>query len=86
MPYIEKNELLNGIYSDNPKDVMLYIARFPTADVVERKKGKWNLVEYPDGYYHTECSECGCEYSENVYFDHDAKFCPSCGADMRGEE
>ena len=37
MPYIEKNELLNGIYSDNPEDVMLYIARFPTADAVERK-------------------------------------------------
>lgn len=35
MPYIDKNELLNGIYSDNPTDVMLYIARFPTADVQE---------------------------------------------------
>lgn len=26
-------ELLNGIYSDNPKDVMLYIATFPYTDM-----------------------------------------------------
>lgn len=33
--YIDADRLLAGIYSDNPKDVMLYIATFPAADVVE---------------------------------------------------
>ena len=33
--YIDADQLLAGIYSDNPKDVMLYIATFPAADVVE---------------------------------------------------
>ena len=33
--YLDADYLLAGIYSDNPKDVMLYIANFPAADVVE---------------------------------------------------
>ena len=35
--YIGKDDLLNGIYSENPKDVMKYIAGFPTADVVSKE-------------------------------------------------
>ena len=41
MTYIDKIELLNGICSDDPADVMLYIARFPTTYVPERNVGKW---------------------------------------------
>lgn len=74
MPYIEKNELLNGIYSDNPKDVMLYIARFPTADVVKRKRGKW--IDMDD---HVICSCCGA-----THYGADKNYCPNCGADCRG--
>ena len=50
--------------------------------VIEPKRGKWLFVEYPDGYYHTECSECGKEYSENVYFIKEPNYCPNCGAMM----
>ena len=39
--YIDKNDLLNGIYSENPKDIMQYIAVFPTADVPERNLARW---------------------------------------------
>ena len=35
--YINKDDLLNGIYSENPKDVMKYIAGFPIADVVSKE-------------------------------------------------
>ena len=31
--YVSVEELLNGIFSDNPKDVMLYIANFPYTDM-----------------------------------------------------
>ena len=33
--YIDKETLLSGIYSDNPDDVMAYIAEYPTVDAVE---------------------------------------------------
>ena len=52
----------------------------------ERKKGKWMLVEYPNGYYHAECSECGEEFAEELYWHKKAHFCPNCGAEMRGEQ
>ena len=65
--------------------------------VEERKKGKWELQEdifswegIFDGYF---CSECGkgflndlCCNNGTDWFDvkKDFKFCPFCGADMRG--
>ena len=45
----------------------------------ERKTGKW--IRVIDGF---ECSNCEClveEEREPLY-----DFCPSCGADMRGDE
>lgn len=59
------------------------IASLPTIDPV--KHGKWLLHEYPDGYYHTECSECGTVYDEKVYFGKTAHYCPNCGARMDNE-
>lgn len=52
----------------------------------EKKRGRWLLHEYPDGYYHTECSECGKVYSENVYFLRKPNYCPHCGAQMERSE
>ena len=52
----------------------------------ERKKGKWipqdhnkkNGMISTTVYYYPKCSECG--FAANY-----TSFCPSCGADMRGE-
>ena len=53
----------------------------PTADVVERKVGKWETTR-PDapmfGFYY--CSLCGRKRTSPQ--DH---FCPNCGAEMRKE-
>ena len=43
----------------------------------ERKKGKWITC---DILQEVKCSEC------RMCFRHKAKFCPNCGADMRGEQ
>lgn len=52
------------------------IAEFePTADVVERKKGKW----YDVGSLSCRCSNCGCKSEK------ESSFCPNCGAEMKGE-
>ena len=60
------------------------IESLPTIDPV--KRGKWLLHEYPDGYYHTECSECGAVYDEMVYFSKKAHYCPNCGAMMEAND
>ena len=53
----------------------------PTADVVERKKGKWIEGEDPScfGWDFIQCSACGYKRTrDGEIFD----FCPNCGAEM----
>ena len=59
-----------------------FIEAFPTADVVERKRGHWinrslNIC-YPEWERYT-CSECG-KHADGY------EFCPYCGTDMRGDD
>ena len=59
------------------------IRHLPSAQP-ERKRGKWRHYE---GYL--TCSECGTEYDDDIMTnccDDVPKFCPNCGADMRGEQ
>ena len=51
----------------------------PSADVRENVRGKW-IKGGMSSLYKCQCSECGC-YHRAMY-----DFCPSCGADMRGEQ
>ena len=55
------------------------ISKVPTADVVEVKHGKWEKMWH--SYFKQElpcCSVCG-NFSAMRW-----KYCPECGADMRG--
>lgn len=64
-------------------DVKAELEDAPTADVAERKKGKWIAYEDEDGeHYGDKCSECG-EWYVMPYGK--TNFCPNCGADMREE-
>lgn len=49
------------------------IERMPTADVIERKKGKW--IKRGISLY--KCSEC------ERFSPTQENYCPKCGADMR---
>ena len=60
----------------------------PTADVHENRVGKWLLTDaYPHRLY---CDQCykkmlpNAEWAEA--YNIPTKFCPNCGADMRGEK
>ena len=71
------------------------IEQAPTADVVEVKRGKWELYGDDDSldmvYW---CSCCRFHLSEDLFYkgyengnwieNNVFKFCPNCGADMRG--
>lgn len=55
------------------------INAIPAADVRPVVKGRWIRK---DSRFCYACSECG-----EMWAYHDAfKFCPNCGADMRGEK
>lgn len=50
-----------------------------------RPKGKWS--DLSDFGMHTgwiACTVCGCEPPNDTNYP--SKFCPNCGADMRGQE
>ena len=56
----------------------------PTVDAVPVRHGKWiHEVRYTidslHSYQQYRCSECGMTYITNT------KYCPNCGADMRGD-
>ena len=60
-----------------------YIVSCPTADVVERKHGKWKR-NYDGIFYWWECSEC----HHDAWYDREdlTNFCPNCGAQMESAD
>ena len=54
----------------------------------ERKTGKW--IKHSIGHEHTpwgfDCSECGEWFVVGEEAIKKYKYCPNCGADMRGEQ
>ena len=64
-------------------------ANAPTVDAEPVRHGHWNGIEMDSRGYTDifECSECKC-YVRTPFMmkvmEYD--FCPSCGADMRGED
>lgn len=55
-----------------------------TADVVERKTGKWITSKLPiTGAMENKCSECGTPFY--MAFNLQMNYCPNCGAKMKGE-
>ena len=64
--------------------IKMTVERMPSADVVERKTGKW--IDVDDYIISGSCSACGWQahlYEDDVV---GMNFCPNCGADMRGRE
>lgn len=99
--YIDADALLNKVeryFAGLPivvhHDMVEYIENEPTADVVERKRGKWWPIKaHISPAYDLEgnktwgslygCSECGFLHSVIEGFGIYA-FCPHCGAEMEG--
>ena len=54
-------------------------------DAVERKRGEWEQVANDDSGIDFRCSMCHRYRFHNGEMIKKYKFCPNCGADMRGE-
>lgn len=82
--YIDAEELKSAIRKAFPNlmmrvDINSIINEQPTADVVEH--GEWIKFDEGDCY----CSNCGIaleDWVQGIFY----KFCPNCGANMRGEQ
>lgn len=75
----------NSDFADVPtwNDAVSLVGSAPTIE--ERKKGFWYALEKGDKGYSAgdfKCSVCG---EPNRCYVPKPHFCPSCGADMRGE-
>ena len=87
--YTAKSELIR-LTSDNEKlyrpyihyeDVINCIDNAPT---VERPQGEWKVYGKQGGIPITDmCSNCRYEMK---WYKNKYKFCPNCGADMRGDK
>lgn len=69
-----KQRIMNNWYTAS--EISDDIDAEPTADVVERKKGKWK-----DGC----CSECGYNWGKDAPIASVPNYCPNCGAVMGKE-
>ena len=79
--YVDRTAAKNAVFFD--KLAMNRICSLPSADVVERKHGKWvfgfDEETGEQDLYAWTCSLCGEKYPWQP------NFCPNCGADMRGD-
>ena len=78
------------------EELVWAVEAVPSAEP-ERKTGKWIDEKINSYTSRTYCSECGSSapfvYESNDYYGNHAhgetvktKFCPNCGADMRGKQ
>lgn len=83
MRLIDADALINS--TDKERVYKYEIVRAPTVDAVERKRGEW-IKQMDEQAWWYECSVCG-DYPLKNAFGHESlsRFCPWCGAYMRGE-
>jgi len=76
--YINRAELFNRLSTVRDlSEAFAVIQGMPDADVVERKRGRWD--KHSSGVYVWHyCSECGGQ----LILHNLPKYCPNCGAKM----
>ena len=89
--YIEREALIKrleatpilkyGIPTYVRDGVIDLVAKQPAADVEPVKRGEWVLRHEGHGHY-WECS--ACHKNPCIYVTKDTKYCPNCGAKMKG--
>lgn len=84
--FYEENEHSKEAYTE----VKTMLKALPPAQP-ERKRGKWIYGEDEYGIDGYHCDKCGFfvpwDYAHKfINYIEDYKFCPNCGADMRGEQ
>ena len=89
--YIKREDAVEAFYTatgdgDKADWAVGVIKSIPSADVVERKRGKW--IKDCNVAFFWKCSECGAYifWRKEEYLlrnEDEPNYCPNCGADMR---
>ena len=84
--YIKRQEIRDALYDADAitMEGVKILNQFPAADVEPVRHGYWENANGRPKTYIRKCSVCGKE----AYFcgrGCSYKFCPNCGADMRGD-
>ena len=73
---------LVDLSEDSVNKIAEAVAQKIAVDAKPMKHGHWLFYEEPDGYYHSECSECRQWCDEDVFLKDKWHYCPNCGARM----
>lgn len=94
--YIDADEAKSDIKANDwsnpciPTVVGIILDKIPTADVEERKRGKWIVEVFAITMCKkVYCSVCGYSETKGPAWEENwglHNFCPNCGADMRRGE
>ena len=89
--------MINAAYTSRKEskiqsdEIERVIREIPSADVQEVRHGEWKEKLEPCGWFDEPCAECSVCGEDFVLGECDMddliklfKFCPNCGADMRG--
>lgn len=84
---VNRNSIWNKITDSEGNNLEDIINSIPSVENKgeDRPKGHWIYPSYPNNYpymWKSICSNCNAGFPT---INKDYKFCPDCGADMRGE-
>ena len=86
-PVIKSAAFKNRNIRSNVNKCLEIVNNQPTADVRENIKGEWIRRDSRYvGWISFNCSVCGETLELDRETSSDFKYCPFCGADMRGEQ
>ena len=87
---ISRQAAIDAIFGRSHEIIKMRIGNLPSAQ--PERKGKWiEMGTNKDGTHSIRCSKCGGGYktrghARSIATKAKYKFCPNCGADMRGEQ
>ena len=76
---IRVNSIWKSITNSKGKNLEEIVSELPSVNPQEPKTGHWDSRT-------CKCSECGYQIAFSEYAERKYKYCPNCGADMRGEQ
>lgn len=80
--YAEGNDTEQGIVANSINDVLPILVDYKENGYSKQSEGEWISNELGGYKYAFYCSECG--WVDGYPFNDRHKFCPNCGAKMKG--